>query len=90
MPHIHFEVYPSLAKATNASNRVKTSQLAFPVATCNEVYATSGYSTSARNFANMSFASDMVFADGTSMQMASVSGDPVNGYVVTLTVGVAI
>jgi protocatechuate 3,4-dioxygenase beta subunit len=90
MPHIHFEVYPSLAKATSAANRVKTSQLAFPIATCNEVYATSGYAASARNFASMSFASDNVFSDGYSLEMATVTGDPVNGYVVALTVGVAL
>jgi protocatechuate 3,4-dioxygenase beta subunit len=29
-PHIHFEVYPSLAVATSGSNDVKTSQLALP------------------------------------------------------------
>jgi hypothetical protein len=29
-------------------------------------------------------------SDGTSLQMASVSGDPVNGYVVTLTIGVSL
>lgn len=32
-PHMHFEVYPSLAAATTASNAVLTSQLTFPVAT---------------------------------------------------------
>jgi len=89
MPHIHFEVYPSLAKATGAANRLKTSQLAFPVATCNEVYATSAYSHSARNFANISFATDNVFSDGVTLEMATVTGDQVYGYVVTLTVGVA-
>jgi protocatechuate 3,4-dioxygenase beta subunit len=90
MPHVHFEVYPSLAKATSAANRVKTSQFTFPMATLNEAYATSAYSTSSRNLATMSYATDNVFSDGTSLQMASVSGDPVNGYVVTLTIGVAL
>ncbi|MCS0581449.1 intradiol ring-cleavage dioxygenase [Massilia pinisoli] len=90
MPHIHFEVYPSLAKATSAANRVKTSQFTFPMATLNEAYATSAYSASSRNLATMSYATDNVFSDGTSLQMASVSGDPVNGYVVTLTIGVAL
>jgi protocatechuate 3,4-dioxygenase beta subunit len=37
VPHVHFEVYPSLAKATSASNRIKTSQFTFPVATSQEV-----------------------------------------------------
>jgi hypothetical protein len=90
MPHIHFEVYPSLAKATSASNRIKTSQMTFPMATLNEAYATTAYSASSRNLALMSYATDNVFGDGTSLQMASVSGDPVNGYVVTLTIGVSL
>jgi protocatechuate 3,4-dioxygenase beta subunit len=88
MPHIHFEVYPSLAKASSAANRIKTSQFTFPMATLNEAYATSAYSNSARNLAGISYATDNVFSDGTALQMASVSGDPVNGYVVTLAVGV--
>jgi len=90
MPHIHFEVYPSLAKATSAANRVKTSQFTFPLATLNEIYATTGYSNSARNLAGISYATDNVFSDGTGQQMATVTGDPVNGYVVTLTVGVSL
>jgi protocatechuate 3,4-dioxygenase beta subunit len=90
MPHIHFEVYPSLAKATSASNRIKTSQMTFPMATLNEAYATTAYSASSRNLASMSYATDNVFSDGTSLQIASVSGDPVNGYVVTLTIGVSL
>ena len=90
MPHVHFEIYPSLAKATSAANRVKTSQFTFPMATLNEVYATSAYSTSARNLANISYATDNVFGDGTALQMASVTGDAVNGYVVTLTIGVSL
>ena len=32
-PHIHFEVYPSLAKATNSANKIATSQIALPEAT---------------------------------------------------------
>lgn len=90
MPHVHFEVYPSLAKATSAANRVKTSQFTFPMATLNEAYATTAYSASSRNLASMSYATDNVFSDGTTLQMASVSGDPVNGYVVTLTIGVSL
>jgi protocatechuate 3,4-dioxygenase beta subunit len=90
MPHIHVEVYPSLAKATSASNRIKTSQMTFPMATLNEAYATTAYSASSRNLATMSYATDNVFSDGTSLQIASVTGDPVNGYVVTLTIGVSL
>lgn len=90
MPHIHFEVYPSLAKATSAANRVKTSQFTFPMATLNEAYSTTAYASSSRNLSSISYATDNVFSDGTALQIASVSGDPVNGYVVTLTVGVSL
>ena len=88
MPHVHFEVYPSLAKAASASNRIKTSQFTFPLATLNEVYTTSGYTSSVRNLAQISYATDNVFSDGTSLQMASVTGNASEGYVVTLTIGV--
>ncbi|MBD8529414.1 MULTISPECIES: intradiol ring-cleavage dioxygenase [unclassified Massilia] len=90
MPHVHFEVYPTLVKATSAANRVKTSQFTFPLATCNEVYTATGYAASVRNLARISYASDNVFADGTALQMAAMSGDMVNGYVATLTVGVSL
>ncbi|SFU62487.1 intradiol ring-cleavage dioxygenase [Pseudoduganella namucuonensis] len=88
MPHVHFEVYPTLAKSTNASNRIKTSQFAFPNATCNEVYATTGYSASVRNFAQISFATDNIFSDGYSLQLATVTGNVTDGYVATLTLAV--
>ncbi len=89
MPHVHFEVYPTLAKASNASNRIKTSQFAFPLATLNEAYANSGYGTSVSNLARISYATDNVFSDGTALQMASVTGNATQGYVATLTVGVS-
>lgn len=88
MPHVHFEVYPSLARAAAASNRIKTSQFTFPLATLNEVYTASGYTASVRNLAQISYATDNVFSDGTSLQMAGVTGNATDGYVVTLTVGV--
>lgn len=88
MPHVHFEVYPSLAKAASAANRIKTSQFTFPMATLNEVYTASGYTASVRNLAQISYATDNVFSDGTSLQMASVTGNAADGYVVTLTVAV--
>ena len=40
-----------------------------------------------RQLAQLSYAGDMVFADGTVLQMASVIGNPAEGYVVTLAVG---
>ena len=89
MPHIHFEVYRNLATATGATNVMKTSQLAFPVATCQEVYATSGYGASVDKLAAMSFADDNVFSDGTSLQMAAITDNKSTGYAAALTVGIA-
>ncbi|MCP2014684.1 protocatechuate 3,4-dioxygenase beta subunit [Deinococcus sp. HSC-46F16] len=86
-PHIHFEVYPTLASATTAGNKIQTSQLALPEATCREVYATTGYSASVRNLNSISLARDNVFSDGHSSQMAAITGSPSAGYAAALTVG---
>ncbi|MBR7634936.1 intradiol ring-cleavage dioxygenase [Janthinobacterium lividum] len=88
MPHVHFEVYPSLAKAASAANRIKTSQFTFPMATLSEAYTASGYTASVRNLSQISYAADNVFSDGTSLQMATVTGNATQGYVVTLIVAV--
>ncbi len=89
MPHMHFEVYRSSTTATSFSNKLRTSQIAFPNETSSAVYATSGYPTSASNFARISFASDNVFSDGVTLQMATVTGNVTDGFVATLTVGIA-
>lgn len=88
-PHMHFEVYSSLASATSGSNDIKTSQLAMPLAACNTVYASSIYTGSAANLASSSLASDNVFSDGSSLQVATVTGNNTDGYVATLQVGVS-
>ncbi|OEZ48636.1 MULTISPECIES: intradiol ring-cleavage dioxygenase [Janthinobacterium] len=88
MPHVHFEVYPSLVKAASAANRIKTSQFTFPMATLSEAYTASGYTASVRNLSQISYAADNVFSDGTSLQMATVTGNATQGYVVTLIVAV--
>ena len=79
-PHIHFEVYPSLAKATNGANKIATSQMALPEATCRTVYTTSGYEQSLSNMSRVSLATDNVFGDGYDLQIPSVTGDPSSGY----------
>src|SRR5882724_9489885 len=68
-PHIHFEIYPSLAAATAAGSKVATSQLALPQDACSAVYATTGYETSVTNLTETSLASDMVFSDGSTLQV---------------------
>ncbi|MBJ7376557.1 MAG: intradiol ring-cleavage dioxygenase [Sphingobium sp.] len=93
-PHIHFEVYPSLARATSYANRVLTSQFAMPADACTTVYATSGYTSSKSNFASISTSSDNVFGDNTSAQVTAMTptmtGDITNGYTGAVTVGLAI
>ena len=88
MPHVHFEVYPTLAKAASAGNRIKTSQFGFPSAALAEAYTATGYATSVRNLANISYATDNVFSDGTALQIVAVTGNATQGYVATLQVGV--
>jgi len=88
-PHIHFEIYPSLAAATSAGGKIATSQLALPKAACDAVYASSGYSSSASNLAQVSLSSDNVFNDGSSTQVAGISGSVASGYAASLAVGLA-
>jgi protocatechuate 3,4-dioxygenase beta subunit len=87
-PHAHFEVYPSLDRATASSNKLITSQLALPDDVCKTVFATAGYEQSLRNHAQTTLQNDGVFRDGVELQMAKVSGSVSAGYVATLTVGV--
>ncbi len=87
-PHIHFEVYPSLATATDSGNKVQTSQLALPEDVCDAVYATAEYSESASSLGQISLDTDNVFSDGVTLQLASVTGSVSGGYVATLQVGV--
>jgi protocatechuate 3,4-dioxygenase beta subunit len=83
-PHVHFEVYPSLAEATAAGTPTATSQLAFPEDVCATVYATSGYEQSIRTMSQVSLDTDMVFADGYDEQLATMTGDVDRGYTATL------
>ncbi len=91
MPHIHIEVYRSATTATSYTNKLKTTQLAFPTDVCSTVYSTAtGYSQSVTNFEQISFATDMVFSDGTSTEMSTVTGSVAAGYDVALTVGISV
>jgi protocatechuate 3,4-dioxygenase beta subunit len=87
-PHIHFEVYPSLAKATNNANKIATSQMALPEATCQAVYAASGYAQSLSNMSRVSLETDNVFGDGYDLQIPTVTGDPSSGYQLTFSCAV--
>jgi len=88
-PHMHFEVYPSLAEATTAANKLRTSQLAIPEDVCRAVYENvEGYEQSVTNLDGTSLDTDGVFSDGYSLQLASVTGSVEDGYTLSLNVPV--
>jgi len=88
-PHIHFEVFASLAAAmTSGRSALRTSQLALPEAACSAAYATAGYSASVTNLRGVSLASDNVFSDGSTLQLASITGSAATGYVANLVVAI--
>ena len=87
-PHIHFEVYPSLAKATNSANKIATSQMALTEEASKAVYATAGYEQSVRNLSQVSLDSDNVFSDGYDLQLPTITGDPTKGYTLDFTCAV--
>jgi protocatechuate 3,4-dioxygenase beta subunit len=84
-PHIHFEIFNSAITST----KVAVSQLALPKSSCDEVYATTGYEMSVTNLAGITLANDNVFRDGSSLQIATVSGSVSGTLTSTLTVAVA-
>lgn len=88
-PHIHFEVYESVAAATGGGEPIKTSQLAFPQAACEAVYTDARYPGSAGFLAELSLATDGVFRDDEAVnQLAVTTGDTTTGFTATLGVGV--
>jgi protocatechuate 3,4-dioxygenase beta subunit len=87
-PHVHFEVYPSVADALAAQNRITTSQIALPEAECQKAYAATGYETSVTNLTHASLATDMVFRDGWDQELGSAAGTNDAGWTVALTISV--
>ena len=87
-PHIHFEVYRSLASATAAGNKIATSQIALPKDACETVYATSGYGASATGLTRVSLENDNVFRDGWTTELGTVTGTVTSGLTVALKVPV--
>lgn len=88
-PHMHFAVYPSVADALESANIVMTSQLALPAEACSQAYAAAGYGASRAALDQVSLQGDGVFRDGSSRQLARVTGDIDAGYVAALQVATA-
>jgi protocatechuate 3,4-dioxygenase beta subunit len=87
-PHVHFEVYASLADATSGASPIATSQIALPEAVSTAVYATEGYEDSVRNASQVTLEGDNVFSDGWELETPTSSGSVADGYTIALTVGV--
>lgn len=81
--HVHFMVFLYSESVATA-----TSQIAFPQDITTAVYNSSLY-TKGQNTSVTSFSADGVFSDGTTYQMATMSGSVDAGYTATLEVGVA-
>jgi protocatechuate 3,4-dioxygenase beta subunit len=87
-PHIHYEVYPSLADATTASNKLATSQLALTEEASAAVYATDLYPQSTRNLSQVSLSTDNVFSDGADLETPTITGSVAAGYAIALTAAI--
>jgi protocatechuate 3,4-dioxygenase beta subunit len=90
-PHIHFEVYPDLDSATDVSNAIATSQLAFPAGMLADVYAIDAYAGSTENLAGVGtkISDDNIFGDGDwKLEVPTIKGDVDSGYTATLTVNI--
>ena len=79
--HIHVEVFIN-------GTGVKTTQIAFPEDVSSAIYRTGVYASKGQN--TTTNAQDNVFSDGTTGEMATLSGDTTSGYTATLTVGVSV
>ena len=82
--HVHFQVYLTSLSGTVTA----TSQLAFPQAITQAVYASTLYAAKGQNTSVTSFSADNIFSDGTTYQMSSVTGSVSAGYTAKLTIGV--
>jgi protocatechuate 3,4-dioxygenase beta subunit len=79
--HIHVDVFRN-------GSLLKTTQIAFPESVSSGVYATGVYAAKGQN--PTTNARDNVFSDGTTGELATLSGDTVSGYTATITIGIAI
>lgn len=85
--HIHFQIFLTSYSSTAKSTAI--SQMAFPLDITKAVYNSSLY-TKGQNTSVTTFAADNVFGDGTTYQMATVTGNVNDGYIAELEVGIAI
>lgn len=81
-PHIHVHVYSA------DGSSLLTTQIAFPSDVCDTVYTTADAYKS-RGTQNTSNSSDNIFADSLASELATVSGNVSDGYILTHIITVA-
>ncbi|MET0418539.1 MAG: hypothetical protein ABW022_21200 [Actinoplanes sp.] len=74
-PHLHLEVYPSVAQAVSSADRLQAFRLALPADACARAYADPAYAASRRNMA----------AEADADGWPAVTGDARRGFVATRT-----
>ena len=79
--HVHVEIFVNGAS-------VKTTQIAFPEDISAAVYATGVYASKGQNPTRNS--TDNVFSDGTTNEMATLTGNASSGYTASITLGVTV
>ena len=79
-PHLHFEVFPSLDAATEATDRLHSARLTLPADACAAVYARSDYAASRAGL------SAGMAEDGHQLAVASVTGSVDRGFTAVRTV----
>jgi len=94
-PHIHVEVYKTLASATGQANAILTTQMAMPRDVCSTVYGNAtGYSASVTTLAAVTVSNDNVFDSSTTAEITAqtpaLTGSVTDGYTGTITIGVAV
>ena len=77
-----------LAAATSVGNKVATSQIALPKSRATRSTRSPGYESSVTNLSRVSLASDNVFSDGASLELATVTGSVAGGMTAALTVAI--
>ena len=88
-PHMHYEVYPTLADATSASNRLATSQLALTEEASAAVYASDLYAQSSQKMSQVSLTTDNVFSDGAELETPTITGSVADGYTIAMTAAIS-
>ena len=88
-PHVHFEVYPSLASITELATKLATSQLALPRGRLRRRLRDPRTTRRASaTMSQVSLTSDMVFSDGVGLQTPTMTGSASDGVVASLVIPV--